>query len=181
MLSGLYQTQYAKSKNIILGNYLWEFQKCLWLKYIIDYSKIHKIIFFLNWRPFVFKDLEKILFFHNSTNVNLIRVTVNNRFSINKRASAKVLYLYNTLYSNFLYSNCAICGTVRSFNLAEKIFFTGNVTLAAPHHSCLLQALPELWELCGTPELRTLLKSSCSSRSEPQWATAAEPRSARTS
>lgn len=41
--------------------------------------------------------------------------------------------------------------------------------------------LPEPWGLYGPPGLRAPLKSSCNSRPESQWATAAGPRSARTS
>lgn len=41
--------------------------------------------------------------------------------------------------------------------------------------------LPEPWELYGPPELRAPRKSSCNSTPESRWATAAEPRSARTS
>lgn len=41
--------------------------------------------------------------------------------------------------------------------------------------------LPEPWGLYGPPGLRAPPKSSCNSRPESQWATAAGPRSARTS
>lgn len=41
--------------------------------------------------------------------------------------------------------------------------------------------LPGPWELYAPPEPRAQLKSSCNSRPEPRWATAAVPRSARTS
>lgn len=55
-----------------------------------------------------------------------------------------------------------------------------SITLVSHHIKGKWLTVPEPWELYGPPDLHAPPKSFCNSRPEPQWATAAEPRSART-
>lgn len=92
---------------------------------------------------------------------NIKKEQINFFFFFFKKEVQKILM--NPLKCTFFHPNCGF-NTCYSRHMKDKWL-----------------TLPKPWELYGPPALRAPLRSSCNSTPESQWATAAGPRSARTS